>query len=409
MNDLPEGWRWAPLGMVASIRGGSTPKTNDPGNWGGGIPWITPTEVVKAAGRQVFSTTRTVTPVGLAQTGGGLLPAGTVLLTTRAVIGDTAITAQPMAINQGLAGFVCAPGTLPEFLVYSLQYLKSDLLALASGTTFLEVSKADIRRLPIALPPLDEQRRIADFFAAIDAAIDAAKASDMLRRAKLAELLSDERAEAEGWERTMIKHSVRFLGGYSFPPAHQGSSSGGFPFYKVSDMNHPSNQVFMSHAANWVDYDYITRLRLKVAPVDTVVFPKVGAAVNTEKKRILGRDSVFDNNVMGIKALPPLNDKYLFYWMQMVSLADVVQPGSVPSLNQRLIGEVGLWLPPPAEQRRIVNIMDSISDTTGSLSGEAPSVVESLRSLRRSLLAEVMTGQRRVRNIDPQDVVAEAI
>ena len=90
-----------------------------------------------------------------------LLPAGTVLLTSRATIGKTAISTVPMATNQGFANFICQEVLLNIYLAYYLRYIKQKLIDLASGSTFKEVTKGTLLNVEISLPPLLEQRAIA--------------------------------------------------------------------------------------------------------------------------------------------------------------------------------------------------------------------------------------------------------
>ena len=93
-------------------------------------------------------------------------------------------------------------------------------------------------------------------------------------------------------------------GGYAFPPTLQGRTTGDLPFYKVSDMNLQGNEVDLSNANHWISDDDVVYLRARPFPAGTVVFPKIGAAIATNKKRLLTRPALIDNNVMGVTPDP---------------------------------------------------------------------------------------------------------
>ncbi|WP_298111796.1 restriction endonuclease subunit S, partial [Bradyrhizobium sp.] len=153
-------WPTTPLGTVCDVVGGGTPSRDTPEFFGGDIPWITPTDVTRSRRRYLSQGTETITEIGLQRSSAKLLPARSVLLTSRATIGFTAINTVPVTTNQGFASFVCGPDIYPEFLAYWLEWSRDRLIELASGATFKEINKSTLKRLPIPLPPLDEQRRI---------------------------------------------------------------------------------------------------------------------------------------------------------------------------------------------------------------------------------------------------------
>ena len=165
MNDE---WANSTLGEVAEVCGGGTPSTKEPSYWGGDVLWLTPTEVVKADGRRIATSERTITREGLEGSSAKLLPAGTVLLTTRASVGFTAIAEVPLATNQGFQSLIPGSDILPEFLMYWIQGNRDEFTRRAGGSTFPEVSKSKVSAIPIAYPPLPVQRRIVDLMAHLD-------------------------------------------------------------------------------------------------------------------------------------------------------------------------------------------------------------------------------------------------
>lgn len=167
---LPDLWQIVQLGDVTEIIGGSTPSRLRDEYFGGEIAWATPTDVTSSEELWLIHTAESITEEGLNNSSAKLLPAGAVLMTSRATIGETAIAAQPMATNQGFANFVCDDAVLfNEYLAYYLPAIKERLLQLAGGTTFKEISKTTLVKLRIPLPPLPEQQRIVEVLRRTDA------------------------------------------------------------------------------------------------------------------------------------------------------------------------------------------------------------------------------------------------
>ncbi|EJB71936.1 type I R-M system specificity subunit [Helicobacter pylori Hp A-14] len=163
---LPSNWQRVRLGDIAEIIGGGTPSTQITSFWNGSINWFTPTEI--GVTKYVHKSQRTITPLGLKKSSAKLLPIGTILLTSRASIGDCAILKVVATTNQGFQSLIPLEKINNEFLYYLMLTLKNKLLKLASGSTFLEVSPNKIKNLLIPLPPLNEQIAIANILSDVD-------------------------------------------------------------------------------------------------------------------------------------------------------------------------------------------------------------------------------------------------
>ncbi|WQT02982.1 restriction endonuclease subunit S [Helicobacter pylori] len=163
---LPLNWQRVRLGDICEIIGGGTPSTQITSFWNGSINWFTPTEI--GITKYVYKSQRTITPLGLKNSSAKPLPIGTILLTSRASIGDCAILKEVATTNQGFQSLIPLEKINNEFLYYLILTLKNKLLKLASGSTFLEVSPNKIKNLLIPLPPLNEQIAIANILSALD-------------------------------------------------------------------------------------------------------------------------------------------------------------------------------------------------------------------------------------------------
>jgi len=153
LGEIPEGWETKPIGALAEVVGGSTPSTTKSEYWEGGRHcWATPKDLSALNTPVLIETERRITDAGLAQISSGLLPAGTVLLSSRAPIGYLAIAEVPVAINQG---FIAMKPTKPVpnlFLLLWARVAHEDILSRANGSTFLEISKSSFRPIPVVRP-----------------------------------------------------------------------------------------------------------------------------------------------------------------------------------------------------------------------------------------------------------------
>ena len=159
---IPASWCWARLGDIGAIVGGGTPKSDEPAYWadGVGVPWLTPADMGSQSSRLVSRGSRDITEKGLDESSAQLLPAGTVLFSSRAPIGHVGIAAQPLSTNQGFKSCLPYQGAMTEYIYLFLRYVGPIVDAAATGTTFKEVSGKDVALIPIPVPPLGEQQRI---------------------------------------------------------------------------------------------------------------------------------------------------------------------------------------------------------------------------------------------------------
>ena len=150
---IPEGWEVRALGDVTVVAGGTTPSTKISEYWEGGKHcWATPKDLSILSSPVLLDTERKVTDSGLDKIGSGLLPVGTLLLSSRAPIGYLAISEEPVAINQGFIAMPPCEGLSNLFLLYWCEAFHKQIVDYANGSTFLEISKRDFRRIPMVMP-----------------------------------------------------------------------------------------------------------------------------------------------------------------------------------------------------------------------------------------------------------------
>jgi type I restriction enzyme S subunit len=157
---LPKGWIWATLGDLGVIVSGGTPSTNTSRFWGDEIAWITPADLSNYESKYITKGRRNISKLGLDYSSATLLPANSVLFSSRAPIGYVVIAKQELSTNQGFKNIIPVDSTNIEYLYYYLLSAKQEAVKRARGTTFLEISAKSFSQIPIPLAPIEEQKNI---------------------------------------------------------------------------------------------------------------------------------------------------------------------------------------------------------------------------------------------------------
>ena len=165
-------WKVIKLGDVADIIGGGTPDTKNDSYWGGDVPWLTPKDLSGYGSRHISKGERNISYQGLTNSSAKMLPAASVLLTSRAPIGYVAIAKNQLCTNQGFKSLVLKENADSEFFYYLLKNNVDYIQGMSSGSTFAEISGSQVKALEFKIPSLDVQKRIAGILGALDDRID---------------------------------------------------------------------------------------------------------------------------------------------------------------------------------------------------------------------------------------------
>ena len=173
LGEVPEHWETCPTRRRFDIVNGGTPKSGIAEYWDGSTVWITPDDLGRNGRAWISEGRRNITENGVANSGAHISPAGSIVLSTRAPIGHLAILAAPAATNQGCRTLVPSPAMDSRFAYYSFSASRPVIQSLGKGSTFMELPASDLGDHPIPLPPLAEQRAIAECLDRGTAEIDA--------------------------------------------------------------------------------------------------------------------------------------------------------------------------------------------------------------------------------------------
>jgi len=263
----------------------------------------------------------------------------------------------------------------------------------------------EILQRDIPLPPIGEQHKIVelleDHLSRLDAALVDVKLAKLkaaqFRRSLLLSLMSPDYAGSSGdWTRTTLGNVCDLVAGKT-PPSLESSivgidnSSRTVPFYKVGDMNlHPE---YLCESRLYLSAKQVEDRKLFILPEGSVVFPKAGGAIATNKKRIILVPGPIDLNCMAAIPIHGTNPKYLSWWFQSINLSTFADGSILPQLSKGKMSEILVDWPNLKLQEEIVLILEKSLSKNSEGIKLAEAVEANSSSLRRSLLQAAFTGQ----------------
>ena len=357
-----EPWEQRKLGEVADIAGGGTPSTNNPEYWDGEINWYAPAEI----GEQIFvsSSSKKITADGLKNSSAKILPIGTVLFTSRAGIGKTAILLVEAATNQGFQSVIPNQNELDSYFIYSrTNEIKQYAETVGAGSTFTEVSGKQMEKMPILVPGIEEQRRIARFFQQLDSLITLHQRKHdkltVFKKSMLEKMFPKTGCDtpeirfngfSDPWEQRKLGECCEFITKGTTPSNKSGV--GEVNFVKVESII--DGTVCRTSQISREEHDgSLRRSRLKdndilfsiagtlgrTAKVEKSILP-----ANTNQALAIIRGYGFDSNFL----LTSLSGRVV---VEFVRRNPTV--GAQPNLSLEQVGSLEIWTPERQEQSRI--------------------------------------------------------
>ncbi|UNL44323.1 restriction endonuclease subunit S [Lactobacillus gasseri] len=378
------------MGEVAEIVGGGTPSTNISEYWNGNINWYSPTEI----GSQTFvnSSKKKITELGLKESSAKLLPGKkTILFTSRAGIGDMAIMNTDGSTNQGFQSWIVKPDITDIYFLYSLGgNLKKQALRKASGSTFLEISNSEVKKLSLYLPDFKEQTIIGKIIQLIDKIITLqqrkSKQLKLLKKAMLQTLFANKIAPQlrfqgfiDSWKQRKLGEVANILRGASPRPIKDPKwfdSNSKIGWIRISDVTkqhgriHNLEQHLSKAGQDKTRVVYPPSLLLSIAA-------SVGYPVITYIET-----GVHDGFVIFDK--PKFNVDFMFFKLQQIQKTwnKYGQPGSQVNINSSIVSNTKILIPNNNEQLQISNILKKIEKCIHLQQGKT----KKLKNLKQFLL-----------------------
>ncbi len=260
VSELPEDWSFQKLGDFGEIISGGTPSSLKKEYWNGNILWAVPSDITKLNTNYIGDTKRKITKLGLKKSSAELLPIGSILITSRATIGECAITIKPISTNQGFQNIISNNKYDILFVFYSIVHSKSKLVNLSSGSTFLEIRKGEMKKIIIPTPnSILEQQKIGQILSKNDELIEKLETiitkKKNIKQGTIQELLSGKR-RLQGFNEKWINQKLIDVTKDIRDGTHQTPIyvKNGIPFYSVESITDD----------NFTDTKYISKKEHKM-------------------------------------------------------------------------------------------------------------------------------------------------
>lgn len=269
----------------------------------------------------------------------------------------------PALLNQRVCRLIPTPEVDKNYLFYFMPIALKRIEEKTPFVTVKHLSAKELNKVKVPLPPLGEQRRIAALLDKVSDLIAKRRAQldklDLLVKSRFVEMFGDQEINTKGWYQSTVGECCTLKSGTSLP-ADKENEGGSVPYIKVGDMNYPGNEYYITTSSRYVSR---TTAGSGVFPVGTVIFPKRGGAIGTNKKRLTTVPICADLNVMGVIAGRLLHPGYLMTYFSMVDLGKLDNGSSVPQINNKDISPLRICLPPMELQEKFTSIIKQ-SDKT---------------------------------------------
>lgn len=411
IGPIPVEWEVVPLRELAhAFFSGGTPSTKRPEFWDGDIPWTTSAYI---DGLYLERGAKYITSQGLKRSASKVVPRGNLMIGTRVGVGKVAITAIDVAISQDLTGaIVDKTKAQPEFLAYVIQSDGvQELIRLSSrGTTIKGIPRKDLVQIPIPLPPLPEQRRIAHVLSTIQRAIaaqdDLIAAAREVKRSLMQRLFTygpgpepaptkeTEIGEIpENWEVVRLGDLAQTTSGGTPSRKNLDYFGGNIPWVKSGELN----DSIIRGAEEYITDEGLKNSSAKIFPLGTLLIAMYGATVG--KTGILGIQATTNQ---AICAIFPKDNAFLPEFLMHCLIfrrGDLLKErygGAQPNISQTLIRSFPVCRPPLSEQHQIACML-SAADRKIAAEEQRKAALE---ALFKTMLYQLMTGQVRPRDAE---------
>lgn len=242
------------------------------------------------------------------------------------------------------------------------------------------------QELDFVVPTIKEQKQIAEVLSSLDKNIENIEkyisSTEKLKKGVLKNIFTN---DTENWETYTLGDLIEIRSGDS--PSNFEFSTEGYPFFKVDSMNYADKYLIESELK-------FSKYKKALMPKGTVIFPKRGASIFLNKVRVLGCDSYFDTNVMGLIASNQINNEFLYYFIDFTGLSRLADTTAIPQINNKHILPLKISLPPISEQEKIANILISI-DNKIRLGKKLKTITV---KLKKGIVADLLSGKVRTIN-----------
>lgn len=373
----------AKLGEVCTIVSGSTPKTSVASYWDGNIKWITPAELNEDT-FYIMDSVRHITEEGKEKTGLSYLPTGTVILSSRAPIGKTAIAGCEMCCNQGFKNLICSDAIYNEYLYFFLKSKTDYLNSLGRGATFKEISKSIVESIEIPLPEVNQQKEIAEKFKKLEQLISLRKQQlaklDELVKVRFVEMFGEPAANPNRYKKKKLSEIAVYFNGLTYKP--ENVSDEGMIVLRSSNIQNGQ-----------LDFEDVVRVDCAVKEKFVVKENDILMCSRNGSSRLVGKVALIKNvwEPMSFGAfMMIIRSDYYWYLMtyfQMASFREQIKAGTTTTINQitgRMLDSIMIPLPPVDVQNQFATFAERVDQQKQTVQQS----LEKLELMKKALMQE---------------------
>ncbi|MCW5694669.1 MAG: restriction endonuclease subunit S [Pseudolabrys sp.] len=413
---LPVGWSIKMLGDLAQVVSGGTPSRNVHYFWDGGtIPWITPTDITGTPGKYISEPKDRITKLGLMSCSTSLLPPGSILMTSRATLGEAKISTVSACTNQGFKSLVAKKGVSNEFLYYQIQRTKQEYARYGSGSTFLEVSRKDTVGFPVLIPDEASQTKIAGVLSLIDTQIEATEAliakQEQVRAGLMQDLFTrgvDEHGQLrppredaphlyyqtelgwlpKEWEAPLLDSVANRVSGHTPNRLKPEYWNGAIKWVSLADSS-SLDRPFISETTHEISALGIQNSSARLLPAGTVF---VSRDAGVGKSAIMAVPMAVSQHFIGWICGGKLNHLFLYYFLQInKSMFENIATGStIVTIGLGFFRRMRVVRPSDVdEQVKIARVLKAVDDRLD----EEKNTLCKLRLQKSGLMQDLLTGK----------------
>lgn len=373
------------LGDICRFQSGGTPSKNISSYYGGSIPWIT-TIALNGSTITEKDAIAWITPTAISETAAKIVSAQSILVGTRVGIGKVAINTIPISTNQDILALIDIDENIwsKKYLIYAISAKKAYLNSVARGATIKGIKKEILENLEIKKIPLVKQQKISNILDKISNLYFIRKQQlsklDQLVKSRFVEMFGDTKNNINNFKIYSIGDICSLKSGTSLP-LNVENEGGDIPYIKVSDMSLPGNERYITISSRYVTQKTAGK---GIFPIGSVIFPKRGGAIGTNKKRLTQIPICADLNIMGVIPGANITPYYLLSYFDMIDLGELDNGSSVPQLNNKDIAPLKILLPPLSLQEQFTAFVQQVEKAKSSVKQS----LEKLETLKKSLMQE---------------------
>lgn len=435
---IPSNWAMSNIGAIADVVAGGTPKADDKSNFsapGTGFAWLTPADLSGYMGKYISHGSRDLSVKGLATSSAKLMPAGTLLFSSRAPIGYVAIAANEISTNQGFKNFVFTNEIVPTYAYFYLKSIRGLAESLGTGTTFKEISGGTAKTLPFVIPPFAEQKEIADQLDALLAQVEATQArfaripdiikyfrQSVLTAAVSGQLTEEWRGKNKN-NQAHIKHNSKLP--YLTENEYYLDSIEGWTWLRLGSVvdlingdrgkNYPNKNEYVEHGVPFINTGHIDpdgtlsdkRMNFiseekynslgggKTQPTD-LVYCLRGATMG-KTARVHYNVGAIASSLVIVRPKKHLTRDFAYYFLISPAAKELISKfdnGSAqPNLSAKSLATYPLQLPPLEEQTEIIRRVEQLFAYADSIEQQAKAAKERVDKLAQAILAKAFRGE----------------